>query len=106
MAAKTSKNSNQSKFTLYNFAGEEKAYYLVDRKQLEVTPENLGKPNIAHSIIIIDCSGSMTWDIEELKETLLKLLTLDEYSNADLLVTLITYASQGDVTCHFQLKCR
>src|SRR5207244_12099546 len=56
----------------------------------------------AHSIIVIDRSGSMYRSIEDLKTNLLKLLTLDEYSNSDLLVTLISYSSQGDLTVHFQ----
>ena len=44
----------------------------------------------------------MSYDIQALKETLIKLLTLDEYINFQLVVTLISYSSKGDVTCHFQ----
>ncbi len=54
------------------------------------------------SIIIIDRSGSMYYDLEPLKETLIKLLTLDEYNNYQLIVSLISYASNRDVICHFQ----
>jgi Mg-chelatase subunit ChlD len=92
----------RTKFTLYNFAGHEKAYYLVDRVELEKTPSDIHPKSVAHSIIIIDRSGSMYADIPALKDTLIKLLTLDEYINFQLLVTLISYSSQGDVTCHFQ----
>ncbi len=104
MARKSNKtiNNQSTKFTLYNFAGKEKAYYLVDKKPLEQNKENFGKPTIAHSIIIIDRSGSMYRVIEELKASLIKLLTLDEYLNSQLVVTLISYASKGDVICHFQ----
>jgi len=91
-----------TRFTLYNFSGKEKAHYLVERKSLDQDNQNLGKPPIAHSIIIIDRSGSMYGAIEELKENLIKLLTLDEYLNSQLVITLISYASKGDVTCHFQ----
>ncbi len=93
---------NASKFTLYNFAGKEKAHYLVERKPLQQNPENFGKIPIAHSIVIIDRSGSMYGDIETLKDYLIKLLTLDEYRNSELLITLISYSSQRDVICHFQ----
>ncbi|HIK08875.1 MAG TPA: VWA domain-containing protein [Oscillatoriaceae cyanobacterium M33_DOE_052] len=97
-----SASSDSIKFTLYNFAGQPKSYYRVDKKNLEREPEENAKQAVAHSIIIIDRSGSMYYDIEDLKETLLKILTLDEYSNYQLLVTLISYSSRGDVICHFQ----
>ncbi len=93
---------NRKKFVLYNFAGKEKAYYLVDAKPLEKIDNNISKEIVAHNIIIIDRSGSMSREIEALKERLIKLLTLDEYINSQLVVTLISYSSQGDVTCHFQ----
>ena len=92
----------RTKFTLYNFAGREKAYYLVDRINLERKPTEVSEKSVAHSIIIIDRSGSMYLDLAPLKETLIKLLTLDEYNNYQLLITLISYADKGDVICHFQ----
>ncbi|MEI2580074.1 vWA domain-containing protein [Scytonema sp. PRP1] len=95
-------NNTRTKFTLYNFAGKEKAYYLVDRVNLEIKPGDISQKAVAHSIIIIDRSGSMSCDIQALKETLIKLLTLDEYINYQLVITLISYSSKGDVTCHFQ----
>ncbi|MDF5722546.1 MAG: VWA domain-containing protein [Rhizonema sp. PD37] len=96
------KSTNQkTKFTLYEFAGKEKAYYLVDRVNIERS-NSPWEQAVAHSIIIIDRSGSMSYDIQALKETLIKLLTLDEYINFQLVVTLISYSSKGDVTCHFQ----
>ena len=100
--ANNDKQVNNTKFTLYNFAGDAKAYYLVDRKILAANQDNLRKSTVAHSIIIIDRSGSMSGDIDALKEYLLKLLTLDEYSNSQLVITLISYSSQGDFKCHFQ----
>ena len=41
-------------------------------------------------------------DLPATKETLLKILTLDEYAQFNLLVTLISYSSEGDVKCHFE----
>ncbi|WP_017316797.1 vWA domain-containing protein [Mastigocladopsis repens] len=97
-----STNNTRTKFTLYNFGGQEKAYYLVDRLLLERNPGDIPQKAVAHSIIIIDRSGSMYEDIQALKETLIKILTLDEYINYQLVITLISYSSKADVTCHFE----
>ena len=97
-----STSNNQTKFTLYNLAGKEKAYYLVERNELNIPSNNSTSKAVAHSIIIIDRSGSMYYDIQALKDTLIKLLTLDEYINFQLVVTLISYSSKDDLTCHFQ----
>ncbi|MDJ1175250.1 vWA domain-containing protein [Roseofilum capinflatum] len=92
-----------TKFVLYNLAGEAKAYYRVDRQPLSQKQENsTGEAAIAHSIIAIDRSGSMYHDINPLKETLIKLLTLEEYTHSQLLITLISYSSQGNLISHFQ----
>jgi hypothetical protein len=105
--AKSEKTSSKTaskprtKFTLYNFAGSEKAYYFVDRINLERKPGEGPEKSVSHSIIIIDRSGSMYSDLAPLKATLVKLLTLDEYNNYQLLITLISYADKGDVICHF-----
>jgi Mg-chelatase subunit ChlD len=92
----------RTKFTLYNLLGKERAYYLVDRFDVERPRRRSAEPTVAHSILIIDRSGSMHPYLAELKETLLKLLTLDEYSQFDLFVTLISYSSSGDVAVHFE----
>ena len=92
----------KTKFVLYNFAGKEKSYYLVDKLNLELNSDAPFNKSVGHSIIVIDRSGSMSYDIQALKETLIKLLTLDEYINSQLVITLISYSSKGDVTCHFQ----
>ncbi|HLW67745.1 MAG TPA: VWA domain-containing protein [Gemmataceae bacterium] len=90
----------RTRFTLYNFLAQERGWYLVEPAPvpLPAPPER----TVAHSIIIIDRSGSMRRSIEEMKATLLKLLTLDEYKQSNLLVTLLSYAGQGDLKCHFQ----
>jgi Mg-chelatase subunit ChlD len=95
-------NNSRGKFTIYNLAGEEKAYYLVDRLNLEILQGSISKKSVAHSIIVIDRSASMSDDIQALKETLIKLLTLDEYINYQLVISLISYSSKEDVICHFQ----
>jgi Mg-chelatase subunit ChlD len=95
------RSDNRSKFTLFNLLGKERGFYVVDRVNLE-RPADTKEKSVAHSIIIIDRSGSMTPYMEDLKDTLLKLLTLDEYRQYDMLVTLLSYSSQGDLLCHFQ----
>src|SRR5262249_24366694 len=65
-------------------------------------PDEIPEKSLAHNIIIVDRSGSMYGDIDPLKETLLKLLTLEEYKRFDLVVTLLSYSSQGDCQVHFQ----
>ncbi|MEB3151113.1 MAG: hypothetical protein VKL60_19105 [Sphaerospermopsis sp.] len=72
--------SQKTKFAVYNLAGKEKAFYLTEKVKLEIKPDAIPKKMIAHSIMIVDRSGSMYYDIEALKETLIKLLTLDEYT--------------------------
>lgn len=92
----------RSRFTLFDQLGKERAYYLVDRLSLERPAQPAEAKTIAHSILVIDRSGSMSPWIADLKETLVKLLTLEEYRNFDLLVTLLSYSSQGDLQVHFQ----
>jgi Mg-chelatase subunit ChlD len=99
-AAPLGRPSTRSKFTLFNLLGKPRAYFLVEPGALAREPASK-KKSVAHSIIIVDRSGSMYMDLPETKATLVKLLTLDEYAQYDLLVTLISYASQGDVICHF-----
>jgi Mg-chelatase subunit ChlD len=92
----------QSRFTLYNLMGQPRAHYFVERSELTREPEQPGSRTVAHSILIIDRSGSMYGVIEDTKDTLIKLLTLEEYNNFNLLVTLISYSGSGDVTVHFE----
>jgi Mg-chelatase subunit ChlD len=92
------------KFRLFNFLGEERAHYLVEPFHRERPPEDVPEKSLAHDIVIIDRSGSMYRDIDPLKTTLVKLLTLDEYNRFELLVTLISYSSRGDLQVHFQRR--
>ncbi len=94
----------RSKFVLYDLLGKERAFYQVDRVEIEKRSKSLNKKTLTHSILLIDRSSSMRPHIEDLKDMLLKLLTLDEYAQYDLLVTLISYSSLGDCTVHFQRR--
>ncbi|HJT75961.1 MAG TPA: vWA domain-containing protein, partial [Gemmataceae bacterium] len=90
----------RTKFILHDLAGHQRAHYLVERRDLEITAAPAAAP--AHSILVIDRSGSMRQDLRLLKDTLLKVLTLEEYRHARLHVSLISYASRGDVQVHFR----
>jgi len=100
-AAPLARPSTRSKFTLFNLLGKPRGYYLVEPAQLPREPAS-NKKSVAHSIIVVDRSGSMYSDLGATKNTLLKVLTLDEYSQYNLLVTLISYSGSGDVICHFE----
>ncbi|WP_439631538.1 VWA domain-containing protein [Gemmata sp.] len=93
--------STRSRFTLFNLLGKPRAYYLVEPIDLPREPASTKKA-VAHSVIVVDRSGSMYSDLPATKETLLKVLTLDEYAQYNLLVTLISYSGSGDVICHFE----
>jgi len=94
--------TTRCKFTLFNLLGQPRAYYLVEPMDLPRPPADPKAKAVAHSIIVVDRSGSMYGAIDDTKDTLLKLLTLDEYSQFNLLVTLISYSGEGDVICHFE----
>ena len=90
-----------TRFALHNFAGDPISYHFVDGSPVQ-TEEVSEEAQINHHVILVDGSGSMYRDMPHMRNTLLKILTLDEYSNAKGLVTLISYASMGDMNIHFQ----
>ena len=96
------RTDERSRFVLYNLLGKERAYYEVRRVEIERPAEPVGEKSVAHSILVIDRSGSMSPYMQDLKDTLVKILTLEEYRNFNLLVTLISYSGTGDLTVHFQ----
>jgi Mg-chelatase subunit ChlD len=96
------RTDDRSKFILYNLVGKERAYYRVERHDLERPAEPVSEKSVAHHVVLIDRSGSMYSAIEDLKDTLIKLLTLDEYRQFDMVVTLLSYSGQGDLKVHFQ----
>ncbi|MBP3959145.1 VWA domain-containing protein [Gemmata sp. G18] len=101
-ATELARINTRSKFTLFNLLGQPRGYYLVEPVELERDESAGSAKSVAHSVIVVDRSGSMYSDLAATKETLLKILTLDEYAQYNLLVTLISYSSAGDVTCHFE----
>lgn len=91
---------NKFKFTVYDFAGEPYRYYLCEEIDLHSTkPTKKRQP--AHHCMIVDASGSMYHDMPDVRATLEKICTLDEYNNPDLRLSLISFSSSGDVKLHF-----
>ena len=94
---------NATKFTLFDFNGKPTDYYEVASlpSNLTATPAK-SIPVPSHLILDIDRSGSMCGDINALKDMVIKLLTITEYQQSTMLVSLISYSSHGDVTLHFE----
>jgi Mg-chelatase subunit ChlD len=86
-------------FSTYSLSGKPKRTFRVET-EVPSTPTMVRKPG--HLILSIDRSGSMYGDMAELKAMTLKLLTLSEFDDANLKVSLISYSSQGDVKLHFK----
>jgi len=91
-------SSNNIKFALYDFTGTPKEFYFVD--EVEV-PKPVLEPTVSHHIVVVDRSGSMYGVIEDTKTMVEKVMTVEEFANSGLLLTLISYSSKGDYTIHF-----
>jgi hypothetical protein len=91
---------NEVKFALYNYSGKPKGYYIARPTLLPTPPVS---SEMGHHIVIVDRSGSM-WGspMTETKAMVEKVFTLEEYNDSELLVTLLSYSSQGDYTVHFE----
>lgn len=90
-----------TRFALRDFTGKPTAYYRVETETLDTTnTKDVKTPT--HHIIGIDASGSMYRDLEDLKLMVEKLLTLEEFNDPTLKVSLVTYSSSGDVRTHFE----
>lgn len=59
------------------------------------------EPTVAHHIFVLDRSGSMYYDIKELKKQVEHVLAVNAATAGDVLTTLISFSSQGDVTVHW-----
>ena len=92
MATKSKTQTNITKFALRNFKGTPTRYFRVEAEDLtaQATVE-VRKPS--HHILVLDRSGSMYGDIGDVKSTVEKLLTLSEFRDPTLKVSLISYSS-------------
>ena len=89
-----------TKFSIRNFKGISTKFFRCERENLtNQTVVEVRKPS--HHVVCIDRSGSMYGDIDEVKSTVEKLLTLSEFRDSTLKISLISYSSSGDVKLHF-----
>jgi Mg-chelatase subunit ChlD len=93
--------TSKSKITLFDFDGTPRKTYSVSMEKFTPDPSEV-KKKLGNQIIVVDRSGSMYYDIEALKDTVIKVLTLNEFEDSDMIVSLISYSSEGDVTLHFE----
>src|SRR5947207_3174940 len=59
-AGELARPTTRCKFTLFNLLGQPRAYYLVEPIDLPRPPADAKQKSVAHSIIVVDRSGSMT----------------------------------------------
>lgn len=89
-----------SRFCTRTFDGTPKKFFFVEKVEVSTdTIDTHTEPS--HHIILIDASGSMYHDMDAIKTTVEKILTLEEFANSDQLVSLLSYSSSGDVRTHF-----
>ena len=89
------------KFALYDFSGTTKEFYFVD--EVEV-PKPVLEPTVSHHVVIVDRSGSMYSAMKDTRAMVEKVMVAEEFTNSELLLTLISYSSKGDFTLHFGRK--
>lgn len=87
------------KFPLCDYRGTPRQYLIAEPIALASLEES-ELPSLAHHILVLDRSGSMYYDIEALRTTVVKVLSLDDYNNPNLLVTVLSYSSEGDLQVH------
>jgi len=90
------------KVTLFNFDGSPNKTYEITMERGSDSGSEPIKQTVGHQIIVVDRSGSMWGDIEALKDTIIKVLTLNEFADSEMLVSLVSYSSEGDVSLHFE----
>lgn len=87
------------KFALRNFLGQIKSYFLVEEEKLSSSEvPSIRTPG--HLIFVCDASGSMWGQMDALKSLVVKLLTLEEYRDADVLISVLSFSSAGDIITH------
>lgn len=71
--------------------------------QMVKFPPAQNRPRAARRhVLVVDRSGSMYGDMTGLQSTLIKLLGVEELRRPDVLLSLVSYSSTGDVTEHFR----
>jgi Mg-chelatase subunit ChlD len=87
------------KFALRDFSGNPVSYWIGTHVDIPQVKSEVKAPG--HHILVIDRSGSMYYDIADLRAKIEKVLTLDEFRQPNLKISLISYSGKGDLTLHF-----
>jgi len=87
------------RFPLVDFLGRIKSYFLVEGENISGAPTTTVRTP-GHFIFVVDCSGSMWGQMDALRALVVKLLTLEEYRDADVLVSILSFSSAGDLRTH------
>lgn len=83
----------------YSAFGRAVGAYSLASIHLPLPPQTPAVP--AHHILLIDASGSMWGDMDQMQATLLRIFTATELQAPHLRVSLLSYSSSGDVITHF-----
>jgi pilus retraction protein PilT len=76
---------------------------IIDAFPLVKFPPAQSRPHTTRRhVLVVDRSGSMYGDMTGLQSTLIKLLAVEELRRPDVLLSLVSYSSTGDVTEHFR----
>lgn len=87
------------KFALYDFLGRAKSYYLGTSETVPAEATTTVR-NPSHFVLVLDCSGSMWGVMAALRLMVVKLLTLEEWRDADMLASVVSFSSAGDLITH------
>lgn len=99
---------HEFKFALRNYQGIPTYFFTGSKEDLSTPSTKESKKKIeiiSHHIIIIDRSGSMWSLLKGLKNVIQNSLSNDEIQNPNLKITLLSYASNGDLITHFERVC-
>ena len=88
-----------TKFALRSPVGASTQFFSVSSESVVVESKPIPRPS--HHVLVVDRSGSMYGDIPDIRKMLGQLLTLEEFVNPTLKVSLISYSGKGDVKLHF-----
>ena len=88
--------NNQSFVILRDLRGKPKALLRYER----VEPQRHAVPPKSHHVVVVDRSGSMYGDMEQMRQLLTKLLAVEEFHRPASLLSLVSYSGNGDVTTH------
>ena len=81
-------------------------YLRTEKELFYLTPAELPtdlppRPPASHHIFVVDRSGSMAGDMEALKRSLIQVLSVMSITGTDVLTSLISFSSHGDVKVHW-----